>query len=107
MARSWRRFPGWLSTGACLDGEWGDGTRQAILVDPPLGAPFERLRFGHADPDLDARLRRAPEAARRAALLLLARHLAERFALDDPPIAAAIDEVAGGGLLGEELRWDL
>ncbi|MEV4297691.1 hypothetical protein [Microbispora rosea] len=96
-----------LSTGARMNAEWVDDMRQAILIDPPLSAPFERLGFGHVEPDLDARLRHAPEFARWAVLLLLTRHLIGRFGLDDPSIAVALDAVAGGGPLGEELRWDL
>ncbi|MEU7693663.1 DUF6461 domain-containing protein [Microbispora hainanensis] len=95
------------STGARLTAEWVGDMRQAILIDPPLSAPLERRGFGHVEPDLDARLRHAPEAVRRAALLLPARDLTGRFGLDEPPIEDAIDVVAGGGALGEELRWGL
>jgi len=40
-------------------------------------------RFGHRDPDLDARLRGAPEPVRRAALALAAQTLAARFTFSD------------------------
>ncbi|MFG3697276.1 hypothetical protein ACGF5C_05045 [Micromonospora sp. NPDC047620] len=62
-------------------------------------------RFGHKDPDLDARLRSAPGPTRRAALTLVARALADRFTFSDPEaVASAVDSIERGVPLAPEMR---
>jgi hypothetical protein len=61
-------------------------------------------RFGRDDPDLDARLRGAPETLQRAAIALVLRRLVAAFVLSDETVAAAvIDAVERGAPVDKNL----
>ncbi|MFG2052040.1 hypothetical protein ACGFIW_32005 [Micromonospora sp. NPDC048935] len=61
--------------------------------------------FGHDEPDLDARLRAAPERVRRAALALAVRAVTTRFRFgDDELVRQAVEAVERGLTLAEETR---
>lgn len=95
-------------TGVRLDADWVDAFEEpgpAVMIGDIPGDPRPPGRFGRTDPDLDARLRSAPEPVRRAALALVARALAERFTFSDPEAAAAtVDAVERGVPLAPEMR---
>lgn len=74
-------------TGIRLDADWVDSFEEAgtaVMIGNIANDPSPPGRFGRRDPDLDARLRTAPEPVRRAALTLVARTLAARFIFSDP-----------------------
>ncbi|MEV5764787.1 DUF6461 domain-containing protein [Micromonospora sp. NPDC052213] len=95
-------------TGVRLDVGWVDGFEepgQAVMIGDIPRDPRPPGRFGHEDPDLDARLRSAAEPTRRAALTLVARALADRFTFSDPEaVASTVDSVERGVPLAPEMR---
>lgn len=96
-----------LSTGMRLDEEWLSNPRSAFIIDQPIRVPLEPLAFGHFDPDLDSRLRLAPEAVRRKVLLLVVQHLSGTHNIDSELFASAMEEVRHGDPLGQQSREDL
>ncbi|MEV4417203.1 DUF6461 domain-containing protein [Catellatospora sp. NPDC049609] len=95
-------------TGVRLDVGWVDGLEeadQAVMIGDIPNDPTPPGRFGYTDADLDARLRGAPEQARRAALTLVARALADRFTFSDPEaVASTVDAVERAVPLDPEMR---
>jgi hypothetical protein len=76
---------------------------QTVLLARIPSDPRPPGQFGHADPDLDARLRAAPEDVQRTALALALCAIADRFMLTDEALArTAIDAVEGGTTLDDE-----
>ncbi|MEK8108779.1 hypothetical protein NKG94_35480 [Micromonospora sp. M12] len=99
-------------TGVRLPAEWmsdegstrrpgrGDGAARSFPADPRPPS-----NFGHYEPDLDARLRAAPEPVRRAALALAVRAVTTRFSFsDDDLVRRAVEAVEEGLSLDEETR---
>ncbi|MCW3841503.1 DUF6461 domain-containing protein [Micromonospora yasonensis] len=95
-------------TGVRLDVGWVDGFEEpgpAVMIGDIPSDPTPPGRLGNQDPDLDARLRSAPEHARRAALALVARTLAGRFTFSDPEaVASTVDSIERGVPLAPEVR---
>jgi hypothetical protein len=99
-------------TGIRLTEQWLDNLGaepwQAVMLGKIPSDPRPPSGFGDADPDLDARLRAAPEQMQRAALVLVMREIATRFILTDGEAAqAAIDAVSQGRTLASEVREHL
>lgn len=101
-------------TGVRLPAEWmsdeGADPQAGPWVTVRVGAfppePRPPSNFGHYEPDLDARLRAAPESVRRAALALAARAVTTRFRFSDEDLARQVVEAVEQGLtLDEETRW--
>ncbi|MFG1916233.1 hypothetical protein [Micromonospora sp. NPDC048898] len=81
-------------------GPWVTVRLEAIPADPRPPS-----NFGHDEPDLDARLRAAPERVRRAALALAVRAVTTRFTFGDDDLARqAVEAVERGLTLDEETR---
>ncbi|MBB5478385.1 DUF6461 domain-containing protein [Micromonospora parathelypteridis] len=100
-------------TGVRLPAEWmsdeGADTEAGPWVTVSLGAfpsdPRPPSNFGHYEPDLDARLRAAPETVRRAALTLALRAVTTRFRFSDEELARqAVEAVERGLTLDQETR---
>ncbi|MEU8002516.1 DUF6461 domain-containing protein [Catellatospora sp. NPDC049111] len=95
-------------TGVRLDVGWVDGLEesdQAVVIGDVPSDPTPPGRLGYRDADLDARLRSAPEPARRAALVLVARALVGRFTFSDPEaVAATVDSIGRGVPLAPDMR---
>ncbi len=96
-------------TGIRLTGAWLDGLAAApwrtVMLGRTPADPRPPGQFGHHDPDLDARLRGAPESLRRTAVALVLRRLADAFTISDPAVAAAvIDAVDRGEPAGRDLQ---
>ncbi|MEV1013486.1 DUF6461 domain-containing protein [Micromonospora sp. NPDC049801] len=101
-------------TGVRLPAEWMSDEG----VDPQAG-PWVTVRlphipadprppsnFGHYEPDLDARLRSAPDEVRRAAVAHAVRAVTMRLRFSDDELARqAIDAVERGLTVDEETRW--
>lgn len=97
-------------TGVRLDADWVDGLTEtgAVMIGDIPNDPAPPGRLGYRDPDLDARLRSAPIALRRAALTLVARALVDRFTFGDPEaVAAAVDAIERGVPLDQEMHTRL
>ncbi|MDG4805588.1 DUF6461 domain-containing protein [Micromonospora sp. WMMD1120] len=101
-------------TGVRLPAEWmsdeGADPEAGPWVTVRLGAipsdPRPPSNFGHYEPDLDARLRAAPERVRREALALAVRAVTARFRFsDDDLVGQAVEAVERGLTVDEETRW--
>ncbi|MFG1867820.1 DUF6461 domain-containing protein [Micromonospora arborensis] len=100
-------------TGVRLPAEWmsdeGADAEAGPWVTVRLGSfpsdPRPPSNFGHDEPDLDARLRAAPESVRRAALALALRAVTTRFRFNDDDLARqAVKAVERGLTLDAETR---
>ncbi|HZM83161.1 MAG TPA: DUF6461 domain-containing protein [Candidatus Limnocylindrales bacterium] len=95
-------------TGVRLDVDWVDAFEApglAVMIGDIPNDPTPPSRFGYRDPDLDARLRAAPEPVRRAALTLVAQTLAARFTFSDPEaLASTLEAIEQGVEVSPELR---
>ncbi|MEV0427523.1 hypothetical protein [Micromonospora sp. NPDC050495] len=93
-------------TGVRLPAEWmndeGADPQAGPWVTVRLGSfprePRPPSTFGHYEPDLDARLRAAPESVRRAALALAVRAVTTRFRFSDDALARQVVEAVEQGL---------
>ncbi|MCG5213094.1 hypothetical protein [Streptosporangium sp. KLBMP 9127] len=72
-------------TGAHLDADWFERPQPAVVIDTPISSDLPPIGFWHHEPDLDARIRLAPEHARRAVLLRVVYEMALRFQHDAVP----------------------
>lgn len=100
-------------TGVRLPAEWmsdeGADPQAGPWVTVRLGSfppgPRPPSNFGHDEPDLDARLRAAPEPVRRTALAHALRAVAARHRFSDDDLARqAVEAVERGRTLDEETR---
>jgi hypothetical protein len=95
-------------TGIRLDADWIDGVEEpgsAVVIGDIPDDPRPPGRFGRRDPDLDARLRSAPEPVRRAALTLTAQTLADRFTFSDAEaLSSTMDAIEQGAPLDPQTR---
>ncbi|KKK05540.1 DUF6461 domain-containing protein [Micromonospora sp. HK10] len=97
-------------TGVRLPAEWmsdeGADPQAGPWVTVRLGSfppePRPPSNFGHYEPDLDARLRAAPEPVRRAALALAVRAVTTRFSFSDDNLARQVVEAVEQGLTVDE-----
>ncbi|MFB9968312.1 hypothetical protein ACFFOP_37740 [Sinosporangium siamense] len=96
-----------MRTGARLPEDWFDRPRQVAVVDQPITEQDPPIGLWHHEPDLDARLRSAPEETRRAVLLRLAGSLVERFDLGATPLGHAVRTAHEGMPLDAELWEDM
>jgi hypothetical protein len=95
-------------TGIRLDADWIDAFEEpgsAVVIGDIPDDPRPPGRFGHRDPDLDARLRSAPEPVRRAALTLAAQTLAGRFTFSDAEaLSSTVNAIERGVPLDPQTR---
>ncbi|WP_406103750.1 DUF6461 domain-containing protein [Micromonospora globbae] len=100
-------------TGVRLPAEWMSdegadpqaGPWVTVRLGPIPPDPRPPSNFGHYEPDLDARLRAAPEPVRRTALALALRAVAARHRFSDDDLARqAVEAVERGLTLDEETR---
>ncbi|TMR90779.1 hypothetical protein [Nonomuraea basaltis] len=96
-----------LRTGAQLPRDWFDQPRQVAIVEPLISKDCPPIGLWHYEPDLDARLRLAPQESRSAVLLQLVDVLTNRFHLDMPATTRARQAAHSGLPLDADLLEDV
>ena len=84
-------------TGAHLDEDWFDQAQPAVMIDKPISSELPPVGFWQHEPDLDARIRLAPERIRRAVLVRVVHEMAIRFEHDSVPEVTEALEAAHEG----------
>ncbi|MFI9556311.1 hypothetical protein [Nonomuraea endophytica] len=89
-------------TGAHLNEDWFYQAQPAVIIDKPISSEMPPVGFWHHEPDLDARIRLAPEHIRRAVLMRAVHEMAIRFEHDTvPEVTEALEAAHEGRSFGD------